>query len=208
MNHGLSVLIVDDDPGSLRILQAILHDAGFAVRTTASPRAALRELKSHPPDLLLTDLRMPEMSGLDLLRAALRLKPDLCCLVVTAFATDEAISDIFRAGAYDLLSKPINAEETRARLAHAAEIVRLRREAQPLRAPTAPPRRGSPEGTTPSRARELSELPALPGSAAPLDMGGRDEVFRRLERLASLLRQGVITVAEFEEKKRALLARI
>lgn len=208
MTPGLSVLIVDDDPGTLRLLRAILQDAGFAVRTTASPTAALHEMEEHPPDLLLTDLRMPEMSGLDLLRCARRLRPDLCCLVITGFATDETTGEAFRAGVQDLLLKPINAEEVRARVCHAAEVVRLRREVRDLRAARATSPRGDAGQATPPRARELADLPALPGSAAPLGVGGRDEIFHHLERLGALLRQGVITATDFEEKKRALLARL
>ncbi len=209
MIAGLSVLIVDDDPGSLHLLQAILRDAGFIVRMTTSPKGALHEMEEHPPDLLLTDLRMPEMSGLDLLRAARRHRPDLCCLVITGFATDEATAEAFRAGAQDLLLKPINVEEVRARVLHAAEVVLLRREVQGLRRDPAPPPCGeSAPPETPFRARELSDLPALPGSAAPIEVGNRDEIFHRLERLGSLFRQGVITAGDFEEKKRALLGRI
>ncbi len=208
MTTGLSVLIVDDDPGSLQVLQAIVREAGFSVRTTTSPAAALLEIGERAPDLLLADLRMPEMSGLDLLRAARRLVPDLCCLVVTGFATDEATAEAFRVGAQDLFAKPINLEEVRARLLHAAEVVLLRREVRALR--SAPPARAREpvEQATPPRARELADLPALPGSAAPVESGGRGEVFHRLERLGSLFRQGVITAGEFEEKKRVLLGRI
>ena len=208
MTSSLSVLIVDDDPGALHLLQAILQDAGFVVRTVDRPAVALRLVETEPPDLLITDLRMPEMGGVELVRAAHDLRPDLCCLVITGFATDEAIAEAFRAGAQDLLLKPINLEEVRARVRNAAEVVLLRREVLALRAAQgAAPSPESDRGAIP-RARELATLPSLPGSAAPVAAGGRDELFNRLERLAGLFRQGVITPAEFEEKKRALLARI
>jgi len=208
MTSDLSLLIVDDDPVSLQLLQAVVQDTGFRVRATTSPVAALQQIGEQPPDLLLTDLRMPEMSGLDLIHAARRLQPDLCCLMVTAFASDEATAEAFRAGTQDLFAKPINLEEARARLLHAAELVVLRREVRALRA--SPPSR-VPDPTdqaTPPRVRELTDLPALPGSAAPVDSGGRAEIFHRLDRLGSLFRQGIITSIEFEEKKRVLLGRI
>lgn len=208
MTPGLSVQVVDDDPGSLRMLRAILADAGLVVRTATSPAAALREMADHPPDLLVTDLRMPEMNGLDLLRAARGLYPDLCCLLITGFATDEVIADAFREGAQDLLQKPINVEEVRARVLHAAEVVQLRREVQALRAAHGPRRGGDRGRGSAPRAQELSDLPALPGFGAPVEANSREEVFRRLERLGALFRQGVITAVEFEEKKRALLARL
>ena len=204
----LSVLVVDDDPVSVRILADILQGEGFAVRTTSSSLAALRGLQECPPDLLLTDLRMPEMNGLDLIRAARRAWPDLCCLLISAFLTDDTVAEAFRAGVHDLLQKPINLGEVRARALHAAEVVLLRREVQHLRALTAVAPPGESARVMPSRANELADLPSLPGSAAPLEHGGRYEVAYRLERIAALHRQGLITQGEFDEKKRALLHRI
>ncbi|HYL80825.1 MAG TPA: response regulator, partial [Candidatus Acidoferrum sp.] len=208
MTSGLSVLIVDDDPGALHLLQAILQDAGFVVRTADRPGRALRLVEEAPPDLLITDLRMPEMSGVELLQAAQALRPDLCCLVITGFATDQAIAEAFRAGARDLLLKPIHLEEVQARVRNAAEVVQLRREVRLLREACERASSAGPRPEVNSRARELTNLPALPGSAAPVAAGGRDAVFTRLERLAGLFRQGVITPAEYEEKKRGLLTRI
>ena len=209
----LSVLVVDDDPVSVRILADILQGEGFAVRTTSSSLAALRGLQECPPeecppDLLLTDLRMPEMNGLDLIRAARRAWPDLCCLLISAFLTDDTVAEAFRAGVHDLLQKPINLGEVRARALHAAEVVLLRREVLHLRALTAVAPPGESARVMPSRANELANLPSLPGSAAPLEHGRRYEVTYRLERIAALHRQGLITQGEFDEKKRALLHRI
>lgn len=204
----LSVLVVDDDPVSVRILADILQGEGFAVRTTSSSLAALRGLQEYPPDLLLTDLRMPEMNGLDLIRAARRAWPDLCCLLISAFVTDDTVAEAFRAGVHDLLQKPINLGEVRARALHAAEVVLLRREVLHLRALTAVAPPGESARVMPSRANELANLPSLPGSAAPLEHGRRYEVTYRLERIAALHRQGLITQGEFDEKKRALLHRI
>ena len=208
MPPALSVLVVDDDPVSVRILADILQGEGFAVRTTSSSLAALRGLQECPPDLLLTDLRMPEMNGLDLIRAARRAWPDLCCLLISAFVTDDTVAEAFRAGVHDLLQKPINLGEVRARALHAAEVVLLRREVLHLRALTALAPPGEAARVMPSRANELANLPSLPGSAAPLEHGRRYEVTYRLERIAALHRQGLITQGEFDEKKRALLHRI
>jgi DNA-binding NtrC family response regulator len=207
MTPGLSILIVDDDPGSLHLLETILKDLGFLVRTAQSPLAALRQVEEHPPDLLLTDLRMPDMNGVDLIRAALRLRPDLCCLLISAFITDDAATEAFRTGAHDLLAKPINLEEVRARILHASEIVCLRREVRHLRARTALVPSGDSSSALPVHAEELATLPALPGSSAPVGGAGTG-IAHRFERLASLLRQGLITPNEFEEKKGALLSRI
>lgn len=203
-----TILIVDDDPGSLVLLPAILEDTGLAVQTIQSAREALRLIEERPPDLLITDLRMPELNGLDLLRAARRTHPDLRAVVITGFATTDLIAEAFRAGAQDLVLKPFNVEEVRARVLHAVEVVCLRREVAALRMGGG--RRG--DGTAsrgPARARELAELSAVPGTGPPpFEAGTRRDLAQCLEWLASLQRAGVITTAEFEQKKRDLLNRL
>jgi len=208
MTSDLSVLIVDDDPTSLQLLKAILEDTGLRVTTMDRPTAALRRVEAQPPDLLITDLRMPEMNGLDLVRAVRRLDRDICCLVITGFASDEATAEAYQAGATDLLLKPINVPEVQTRVRNAAELVRLRREVKALRAALGESRSGAATGRANARTQELAELPALPGSAAPLEVVGRDEILHRLERIESLYRQGILTATEYEEKKRSLLDRL
>jgi two-component system response regulator PilR (NtrC family) len=204
-----TILIVDDDPGSLVLLPAILEDTGLAVRTIQSAREALRLIEERAPDLLITDLRMPELNGLDLLRAARRTHPDLRAVVITGFATTDLIAEAFRAGAQDLVLKPFNVEETRARILHAVEVVCLAREVAALRAGGGGRHGGGMAPRGPARVRELAELPAVPGSGAPpFDAGTRRDLAQCLEWLAALQRAGVITAAEFEQKKRDLLNRL
>ena len=203
MVRSLSVMLVDDDPASLTLLRGILKLMGFQVTALGSPGEALRRLAEEHVDLLITDLRMPEMSGIELLRAAGAIRPELCTLVITGFAGEETTAEAFQAGAWDFLLKPINLAEVQARVSHAAEVVQLRREVQALRK-SAPPVRSAPvEDPAAPRARELADLPALPGSAAPMDLAGREEPVRRSERLLEMYRQRGITVAEDEEPKRA-----
>jgi DNA-binding NtrC family response regulator len=205
MSGELSVLIVDDDPGSLHLLEAILLGMRLRVTTAERPGVALRRIEERAPDLLITDLRMPEMSGVELIRAARQSHPELCCLVVTGFASAEATAEAFEAGAQDLLLKPIQLGEVQARVRHALELVELRREVARLRqalAVTAPAAGG------PGRARELDALAALPGPGAPMEPGGREALQTRLERLRALYRQGLIEPAEFEARKHALLQHI
>jgi DNA-binding NtrC family response regulator len=202
------VLIVDDDPSCLQLLQAILEEIGFAVTTADRPRAALQQTEAQPPDLLITDLRMPDMNGLELVRAVRRGAPEVCCVVITGFASDEIIAEAYQAGVSDLLLKPINVPEVQARVRNAAELVQLRREVRALRALRVIGRVEDVGSPSAPRARELSDLPVLPGSAGPLEGAGRDDVIHRLERLGALHRQGIITTSEFEEKKRLLLARL
>ena len=202
MARSLSVMLVDDDPASLALLRGILELMGFQVTALERPGEALRRLAEGPVDLLITDLRMPEMSGIELLRAARTTQPELCVLVITGFASEETTAEAFEAGAWDFLLKPINLAEVQARIGHAAEVVLLRQEVQALRKP-APPIRFAPAGDPAApRARELADLPALPGSAAPMDLAGREESLRRPDRLVEKYRQGGTPAAEDEEPKR------
>lgn len=201
----LTVLIVDDDPVSLHVLRATLEEVGFRVSAADRPSAALRHLESETPDLLITDLLMPEMNGLELVKVVRARAPETCCLVITGFATNETTVEAFRAGARDLLLKPINVEEVQTRVLNTAELIQLRKEVQTLRA-TRDARPAPPPEAAP-RARELTSLPALPGSAAPVEHA-REDALQRLERLGALYRQGLISAAEFEEKKHSLLSRL
>ena len=124
MSSHLSVLIVDDDPTCLQLLQAILEDdRGFASPRRTGRRRRSASVKARSPDILVTDLRMPEMSGLDLVRAVRALDEEIYCLIVTGFASDEVTAEVYRAGVRDLLLKPINVAEVQARVQNAAELV-------------------------------------------------------------------------------------
>jgi DNA-binding NtrC family response regulator len=202
MARSLSVMLVDDDSASLALLRGIVELMGFRVTALESPGEALCRLPEAPVDLLITDLRMPEMSGIELLHAARAARPELCVLVITGFASEETTAEVFEAGAWDFLLKPIILAEVQARVSHAAEVVQLRQEVQALRK-LIPPVRPAPAGDPAApRARELADLPALPGSAAPMDPAGREESLRRPERLMEKYRQGGSTAAEDEEPKR------
>ncbi len=201
----LSVLIVDDDPVSLHVLRATLEEVGLQVTAADRPSGALRQLDTAVPDLLITDLLMPEMNGLELVKAVRARAPEVCCVIITGFATNETTVEAFRAGARDLLLKPINVEEVQTRVLNAAEVVELRKEVQALRA-ARDLQRDAPSDAVP-RARELNSLPSLPGTAAPVEHG-RDDALHRLERLGALYRKGLISAAEFEDKKQNLLSRL
>jgi DNA-binding NtrC family response regulator len=202
MRCDLSILIVDDDPGALRLLETILTGARYRTRTAGGPLEALRLVAAEPPDLLITDLRMPDMSGVELLRAVQTRLPGLCCLIITGFASDEAVEEAFAAGAQDILAKPVHVTEVLARVERAAELVRLRQEVRRLRA-TATGSEG-PAGAV-ARARELGALVALPGRAPPPILTFREEIAQRLEVLTALHRYGGLSPTELEEKRRAIL---
>lgn len=101
------VTVVDDDPAARGALRALLSDEGFTVETAQSGAIALRMIRESPPDVVLTDLKMPEMDGIALCRALHELSPRLPVIVVTAFVDIASVVDALRAGAEDYLVKPL-----------------------------------------------------------------------------------------------------
>src|SRR5690606_38385178 len=84
MAKGRAILLVDDDPGLLRLLSLRLESSGYAVRTAPGGKAALAEIEMARPDLVITDLRMEPMDGLELLDAMARVAPGLPVILITA----------------------------------------------------------------------------------------------------------------------------
>ena len=104
------VLIVDDEPDMGRLIDAGLRAAGFETRVTTEPAQALALLGSDDFDVVLTDLQMPGMNGLELCERIVASRPDVPVVFVTGHGTLEAAIGAIRAGAYDFVTKPIKME--------------------------------------------------------------------------------------------------
>jgi two-component system response regulator AtoC len=128
-----SILVVDDDPAMRHLLSVILIDHGWEARAVASAADALRELEARDFDLVLTDVRMPGMDGLALLREIQRLRPELTVIVMSAYGAHDAALEAMKAGAYDYVSKPFKKDEVVLVLRKAEERERLARENRRLR---------------------------------------------------------------------------
>jgi DNA-binding NtrC family response regulator len=105
------ILIVDDEPDMVENCQRILGRAGYRCLTATDPRGALALLESERPDLLLTDLKMPGVDGMELLRHARQVDQEMPVIILTAFATIESAVAAVRAGAFDYLPKPFSADQ-------------------------------------------------------------------------------------------------
>lgn len=105
------ILILDDEPKMIELLRRSLVREGYSVATESDPVAALERLKQHPVEALITDLKMPGMDGLEVLRRAKAIRPDCEVIVMTAFATVETAREALKRGAIDYLTKPFSAEE-------------------------------------------------------------------------------------------------
>ncbi len=127
------ILIVDDEPNARTALAELLREEGYAVETAADGFKALPKLEDFAPDLLLTDLKMPGMDGIELMRKARELDPEATVVVMTAFGAVDTAVTAMRSGAADYLTKPLNIDELGIVLERALERKALRREATQLR---------------------------------------------------------------------------
>ena len=107
------ILVVDDEANLRRVLTAQLSRDGYEVHTAPDGEAGLALLREHHIDLVITDLRMPKMDGLELLRQALRGDPQLPVVILTAHGTVDNAVEALKTGAFDYITKPFDQAEVR-----------------------------------------------------------------------------------------------
>lgn len=127
------ILVVDDDPSLRRVLQVQLEQEGYEVVVTASAQQTLSLLQLQHFDLVITDLRMPGMSGLALLKHARLQYPQTIVIKLTAFGTVETAVEAMKPGACDYLTKPVHADEMSVVMRRALEHLRLVEQVRTLR---------------------------------------------------------------------------
>jgi two-component system response regulator PilR (NtrC family) len=104
------VLIVDDEQSICDVLSISLKKEGYLVAAETNPRKALERLKREPFDLVLQDLKMPEMDGIDLLREVKKLREETVVIIMTAYTTWDRAVEAMRLGAYDYIKKPFDTQ--------------------------------------------------------------------------------------------------
>jgi DNA-binding NtrC family response regulator len=134
MPEPVSILLVDDDESLRRVVEYQLGEAGFSVTTAASAEEALDALHGKTFRLLVTDVLMPGMSGLDLLDRVRVLRPDTVVVVITAHGDVATAVRAMKLGAFDFLEKPFARERLLVAVRRALEFVELRDENRQLRA--------------------------------------------------------------------------
>ncbi len=105
------LLIVDDEPSMRQLLTLVFSRANHNVRSAENGRRALELLREKKADLIISDVKMPDMGGIELLRAARELLPDVAVVMMTAFATVDTAREAFKLGADDFIQKPFDVEE-------------------------------------------------------------------------------------------------
>jgi two-component system response regulator AtoC len=134
-NHPISraILVVDDDPSILDMTEDLLTEAGFDVTKSASGKEALALADERDWDVVLSDLQMPGIDGLDLLAGMRERRPDTPVILMTAFGTIQSAVTAMRSGALDFVTKPFQAEELLVSIERAFERRALEEENRRLR---------------------------------------------------------------------------
>jgi len=131
-----TILVVDDDESLLQALAILVRQLGHRALTAANVSAAVQILDTHEVDLIVTDLRMPGGSGLDLLERTQRDSPETAVILLTAFGTVDTAVQAMQHGAFDFVQKPFDAGEMEVRITRALALRRMRREHDYLRGAT------------------------------------------------------------------------
>src|ERR687884_1009678 len=127
------LLIVDDEQGMRQLLSIVFGREGHEVRVAENGRRALELLREQPAELIVSDVKMPDMSGIELLRAARALLPEVAVVLMTAFATVDTAREAFKLGADDFIQKPFDVDELKLIVERALEKLALRKENESLR---------------------------------------------------------------------------
>jgi DNA-binding NtrC family response regulator len=127
------VVVIDDEVNAAAALETLLREDGYEVAKANDARSGLALVEQQEPDVVLTDLRMPDMDGIELLSRIKDLRPETMVVLMTAYGTVKTAVRAMKLGAEDYLSKPLDVEELEVVLQKTIERKRLLEEAQVLR---------------------------------------------------------------------------
>jgi two-component system response regulator AtoC len=121
MSETRTILIADDEPNIRRVLQALFNKNGFQVLTAENGRRAIEIASNHPVDVLVSDLIMPDMTGVEVLRAVKSQQPNCAAILITAYGTIKTAVEAMRLGAYNYITKPFDLNELHTMVKQALE---------------------------------------------------------------------------------------
>ncbi len=128
LQNPLHILVVDDDPGHLTALKTIIKSWGYTVTLADDGTHAVENVKERPFDLILMDVRMAQMSGIEALKEIKKYNPSIPILIMTAYSSVDSAVEALKAGAYDYLTKPLDFEVLKLTLERALEHTGLKEE--------------------------------------------------------------------------------
>ncbi len=133
------ILVVDDEKSMREILQIFLKNEGYSVSVADNGQSAIEAVKKDIFDLIITDMKMPKVSGLDLLKSVKKITPDTVVVIITAFGTTESAVEAMKLGAYDYIQKPFQMDNIRLVVKNALEKQRLQKDVSILKEQLKPP---------------------------------------------------------------------
>jgi two-component system NtrC family response regulator/two-component system response regulator HydG len=133
MSYRGRIVVIDDEVNAATALETLLREDGYEVAKASDGKAGLLLVEKHEPDVVLTDLRMPEVDGLQLLTRLKQIRPETLVILMTAYGTVKTAVKAMKLGAEDYLSKPIDVEELEVVLQKTLEKKRLLEEGRLLR---------------------------------------------------------------------------
>lgn len=111
-NHekNIKVLIVDDESDMCWLLSRIFQDAGYELITALTGEEALTKVEKEEPELVILDVKLPDISGIEVLSTIKKVKSEIVVIMISAYGTEEMRKEAMRIGAYDFIDKPFNVE--------------------------------------------------------------------------------------------------
>ncbi|BAV92044.1 sigma-54-dependent transcriptional regulator [Candidatus Desulfovibrio trichonymphae] len=128
MSERSHVLIMDDEKNYLLVLQTLLEDAGYVVTAISDPETALAFLDESEVDVVVTDMKMPKVTGRDVLQRAKKKWIHIPVLIMTAFGSIESAVEVMKHGAFDYITKPFSNDELLLSIHNAVELSRVHRQ--------------------------------------------------------------------------------
>jgi len=128
MKEKTKILVVDDEESHRIMLRAVLRDEGYEVTEAADGSEAVRAVEDEPFDLILMDVRMKTMDGIEALQEIRKISPLVPVLIMTAYASVKTAVEALKSGAFEYLTKPLDIEELKVLIEKALELYHLREE--------------------------------------------------------------------------------
>ena len=224
-NQNIDIILADDNDIFRELILTALSGENRKITSCQDGKEALGWLRKRPFDLLITDLKMPEIEGIELLKAAKELYPEILVIIVTGFGSLESAIEAIRLGAYDYLQKPFKIEEIQLVVNNACDKILLRRQNRLLweQLTTAYEELAKVKRKAGDQAgKEQLDLPEAvskevimpntfylgnpPLNIYEKDPPTRSQLLTQLERMANLKKDGLLSETEYERCKETIMA--
>ena len=214
-------VIIDDDRSIGEVLQEVISREHISVEVFTDGQDAVELIRKQPADVVITDLMMPRVGGIEVLNFAKQVNPDALVIIITGHASLETAIEAVKKGAYDYIRKPFKLEEVEIAFNNAVERIRLVRKNKELimelkgayerlaaeRVCDQPSVKGGPTDEKTAYLNFFSDT--LPGfELLQKPEKNRRDIFERLENASHLRREGFLTEAEFEKLKGYIMKQI